>query len=1433
MVIRTILAILASASAAWAAAPAEGDNPVIAAESRYPGGIPSTAAKIGTVPHEGLQVSGTATRSALCLNGLWRFSPADEGRDVVHGGPWGTIPVPGAWSSRARWQTPVGGGEGYAPHYGSLDGTAVGWYSRRVEIPADFAGRQVAVEFSDVTNWARVFANGHPAGTIYRAGRVDITEYVQPGAACTLAVLVAATAEADAEAAFAQPAAGTGAAEYPGLTGDVFLTASPAGAQVAGALVRTSVAESGWSVRSDLRQLAPGKAYLVRATAVDAEGNPAAVLEQAFTAQSGEETVELSGAWASPRLWEPSDPHLYECRVHLLEPQLPTGDASSGNAAETDRLLDEYLDSFGFREFRIEGGDFVFNGRRLRLRPSLFQGGWQPFYHLSPPLIRAQLAGAKAEGFNAVQYWPSRFFGAFQQLADEADRQGILLILPLESMLPYRSEMAQGRVDEVWRREVERQVQYLGNHPSIVMWGVSPNVFGTRRWPRFVEEESAEYAWQRSLRPATELALTIHREIDPTRPVFFHGSDAGEVATPNMYLNMMPLQEQKEFLSLWASRKDFPLMMIECGLPFFPSITRWKRVGFPWDQGAPFATEYAAGYLGPAAYDLETEAYVKRIAAKFWGNEAYASFHNGDEPNREPQFQPVAAAFARERWRSWRTWGISGGMLPWEFQRMSYDKGPEFFTPYTEGTLAVGPRSVPGIWPATMRVGDLVPWTVSTDEEQPRFARAYTVAGEALLANNQSLLVYLGGPGEAHTSTARNFYGGQTLRRDVIAIYDGDVPGHRTVALQWTANLAGDLLDAGTAEIDVPPGEDVRVPLAIALPEVGQRSEGSIEITVDGASADRWSFAVFPRTEPPQPEPTLRLIDPEGLTAAMLAERGIAFQSWDGTWQPGDILLVGRQALSAGRIIDLDLPAAVERGLRVILFAQDAEFWEQRMNWRTSWHVSRQFFQPAVGAAELEGLADEDFSHWHAAGTLLPETYEYPPEVVAEYPPPQPIWHWGNSHAVATVALETPHFGGFTPLLTGEFDLAYSPLLELRLGEGLVILVQLNLEENAGLDPAADAALDAVLALAARELSQQPALLLFDGANATACRRHLDQGGNVLAAGLDAEALAQLATELAISISVETSSMRGASSLPDWASLRGVSRADVHWRGFIDVLRITELAGGEIAAEGLLGQVRVGEGKLFLCQVHPDLFPTGMRQHLQRPHEFDRRPELLSERTYLRLSRWRAQRLIGQLAANLGAEPAREAGIFLDGLCTPQSVPPAIDLSHERWLAREAPPGAGEENGYYAAELADTSAWEAATVPHRFRPPAPREATRTSFNAPTTVWFRRTFDAPADMIGQAAAVELFVPSTQAVYVYLNGEELPRTQETRHTFGRGRYYFIPRGLLAEQNTLVIRVRTFFGTGGLPHGPLQIVGRPQSPFYHEDYDADDNPFRWYPW
>ncbi len=64
-------------------------------------------------------------------------------------------------------------------------------------------------------------------------------------------------------------------------------------------------------------------------------------------------------------------------------------------------------------------------------------------------------------------------------------------------------------------------------------------------------------------------------------------------------------------------------------------------------------------------------------------------------------------------------------------------------------------------------------------------------------------------------------------------------------------------------------------------------------------------------------------------------------------------------------------------------------------------------------------------------------------------------WHWGNRGGVTSAAIEKPHRSGWRPLLECEFDLAYTPLMELDYGQGRLIVCTLDLEDHVALDPAA------------------------------------------------------------------------------------------------------------------------------------------------------------------------------------------------------------------------------------------------------------------------------------------------------------------------------------------------------------------------------------------
>ena len=150
------------------------------------------------------------------------------------------------------------------------------------------------------------------------------------------------------------------------------------------------------------------------------------------------------------------------------------------------------------------------------------------------------------------------------------------------------------------------------------------------------------------------------------------------------------------------------------------------------------------------------------------------------------------------------------------------------------------------------------------------------------------------------------------------------------------------------------------------------------------------------------------------------------------------------------------------------------------LGWRLCPHVSRRVFP--VNSPVTLGIDADDLRDWTGSSTLIEA---YPKYEVGTYvtgnkgdqsgpqasqsggqgagtyvlgnegDQPYAGWHWGNSGAVTSAAIEKPHRSGWRPLLECEFDLAYTPLMELDYGNGRLIVCMLDVEDHVVLDPAA------------------------------------------------------------------------------------------------------------------------------------------------------------------------------------------------------------------------------------------------------------------------------------------------------------------------------------------------------------------------------------------
>jgi hypothetical protein len=233
------------------------------------------------------------------------------------------------------------------------------------------------------------------------------------------------------------------------------------------------------------------------------------------------------------------------------------------------------------------------------------------------------------------------------------------------------------------------------------------------------------------------------------------------------------------------------------------------------------------------------------------------------------------------------------------------------------------------------------------------------------------------------------------------------------------------------------------------------------------------------------------------------------------------------------------------------------------------------------------------------------------------------LWRCGNRGNVASVLIEKPARGDFLPVVDGGFSLQYSPLLEYRENQGMVLFCQLDVTGRTEVDPVAERltvrALEYVSAWkpAARrkvvyagaedsrgtdhldrtgipwtpyrggELAHDQVLVVGPGGarqlagNAAEIAKWLDRGGHVLALGLD-EPDAQPPLPGGIQ-------MRRAEHIATWfeprecaSLLAGVAPADVHNPAPCELPLVV---GQAAVGNGVLGQSP--DANVVYCQIVP------------------------------------------------------------------------------------------------------------------------------------------------------------------------------------------------------------------------------------------------------
>lgn len=1165
-----------------------------------------------------LQQHPVSGRGKLVLNGNWLFSPTWSGPQQQFGS---SQPVPGTW----KWSNLLPS----APAR-RFDNLARGFYFKHVIIPPGWSHSRVTLDLQRVSTDARVYVDGKLVGALaFPTAQLDVTAAIGNKAECDIVIEVAAARDEEEAIRLLDVTdnstpvySATQAHAAKGLIGDVVLDARPQGVAIEYVTIRTSVRKRLFVAEVSL-SAALSAPIQVLADIKDADVDQTVKQFSCTVAPSSSKKLVCAWSWPDAKLWQPGSPHLYKLNLRLKAPG----------------FNDEIADQFGFREFWIQGKQFYLNDKPINLRPAVVNMGANTM-SADAVTVGGVIDGLMKAGFNCQEMWPSNSdtrgsISLYRWWYKEADKRGWLTLAAAPDVLPFVRSWPAKRNDFV--RFVDFAVSTARNNPSIIMWTTSPNLFANKAlddpdWLGRIGPDNKTY-------PLYEEVAQIIKERSRDRPVFSHnGGVCGDIYSENNYLCLTPLQEREEWLQSWASRSNMPYMAVEFGTPFNCTVLR-GRAEFPQAiVTEPLMTEYCAVYLGEKAYRSETDQYRQEIARRY--NPVTGQYRSWQrEPTLcfSPAFQELQELFSRNTWRSWRTTGITGGMIPWDSGygwQPPASPSPALTVVRGTGEGVIGPfkKAVENSWLYYL---------------QERGGWITAAAGNAITSNNGDYLAYIAhkGSGADLLKKDHHYRSGQTLEKQIVVMNDSlaDCP----YSLNWSVQVASNIVASGKLTGTIPNAKKLFLPFQCKLPTVSTKTDCRIilsgSINNRPVPEDQFQLRIYPQAT--TDTSVVAIEDPLGDSSKYLKLLNYKCAPPN----PGSkVVVLGRNALSSGKVSLESYRTFVEKGGVLVLLSQHPD-WLKRKGFRVCPQVTRRVFSVSSGGEQLK-LDSEDLRDWNGAGSLVPTN-----TIGGELPYPAYGWHRSNQGSVSSACIEKPHHGSWRPLLEAEFDLAYSPLLVHRWGKGHVILCTLDFEERGVSEPAAELCLQNLLTYAGKLKPAQslPALVLANdndlkfytslgidlcatadksglvivgpsasAAQIAAAKEFLAKGRSVFCQGVATGQLTGLSLRVAdLPAAVTLSSA-------DAQFCQGVTMSDLHTRSRYPVTVID--AQNDKTCSGIFAQTTAGPGKIYACQLFPPDVPA-----LSRP--------------YLRFTAWRQTRCVSQVLSNLGAAFRPEVSIFSSG----------------------------------------------------------------------------------------------------------------------------------------------------------------------------------------
>jgi len=1213
----------------------------------------------------------TPARTYISLDGQWRCQPLgwtkyvptsmveDEGffgrRERIANwwpvrGAWTSLNVPGTWQATSEvGAPPTWNGSPLTAYYGAI-------CERDLEVPAELAGKGLFLRIAgEPFRYGRtalpvsIFANNRFVGESMASEgvAVDLTDAIEAGKTNRIALLLGNPSLPAEQTTLGRVTLEVHAArdvvvEYAYVTPQ----GEPERLDLIVEMTKTVEGELPLQLECEVWDWPDGKerkSLGKRALTIPAESDP---------------WHPVSFEFPNPRRWHPEDPHMYNLAVRASHPD--------------GRLIDEGESvRFGFRTVTTRGRELILNGKPFHMRG---------MSHNSPGPGEGGFKYKRSIGQNADRCL-AEYLNRWRQVAlDACDREGWLQCYHIDFNPAWRGSESRGRREQFWGI-----MKTVWNHPAVIAWQRWGNGFvnGPHGHPRQIGgaggiDYDPENDWHKRVRAVQDL---FHKNA-PGRLFFYYRLGVGGDFRGIMhYMGWgTPIQAREEWPSYWSEHCNEPFSLTEGGLPMFSNDYLWQ-----WGRGrgkTPFSgstgiIEHGARYFGDAMYE-----YVSRdmaITLDFTDNgreiEGVEIVPLGDvNPDfldkmpigktgvAEDEFGvgDIDEAIMADEGKSQTGIPLSthadttsaykdkdeteGQAGRWDFE---FDPVQIHYHPAYYRLKRYAVRRTLCAW-RTYGISYLIHCCFKRQMLWSPGSMKLNPIGREIARYNSAAMLYIGGPPGDFVLKDHAFTSGEKVAKQIIVRNDHFSPAR--VAATWRVIDLADEGELASGEVDVTVGVGAlhKAPISFTAPAASKKRHlrTAVSYTVNGEERQDESFdlQVFPKKVAFSPATTkVGLIDPTGDTAEMLKKVGQPFKllAAGGSLDGLDLLIIGRKGYTeeTRKLLDqLKVREAIGRGMNVVIFEQTCR---RVMGLLNEHFDNRNAFIRDRESGLLRGLTDEDFAEWRGETDLVEAYPDWDRESnwmagkYSKHGAPNEFgqgrfYHWSNKGMVCTYSYNKPQVGNFRLLLENAFDVAFTPLLEQRIGDGRILFCQLDVTNRYGTDPVASMLVDRMLEeYAAKRPAQETTVGYLGG----------PEGKKTIAPlGLALKDVTDLASEPQVGIliicpdeavdalksaraNVETFLKRGGKLvvLPvgmgtqlDWLPcevkrergeafitrnlaesplLRGLASADFFWRRCVRCVRVSsDVEGAYNADSGLICSAPVGKGQVVLCQIQPAWF---------------------------------------------------------------------------------------------------------------------------------------------------------------------------------------------------------------------------------------------------